>query len=580
MATTFHLTKSSPLHIPSTPFLDLTGEADAAKRLVLGEHTKRDFLELVEKADLLLDEMIPRLTAFYTTTLGLQITAREAEFLVYRPLTFLVRQFLGSYYFLAQADLQQVEFITLAEEDFLAPNSDNQMTDALKNSDFFSLQIFTTILEARGIATRRLRHQDFVDASNHSRKKIHKDERTSQLLYSYAALKAHFSRTQEKASSHPVQFIKGGLHGSVAHVEMGRMAVPLFNGIFLFRTDTALRGLLKQALQRPGDDTLVQAFAATLSACIPRTYVEGMRYYMRMAKQQMARYKRTFTLPAYVVADRFFYTHERFFVREMMGEGVKLCVVQHGSVYGESKMAIWERSEARMADLFLTWGWRKQENQLPYHAVKLASLQKRPAPTEGQLKDLLWLTRGSIGNSGWEYLLFFDYDRVQEQFYLRLHEPLRQHIVLRLLTTRFTKKDNVSIWRYRYPGIRVDYMEGKLVDKLKTARMAVIDYFFSTAFPECILTDTPVIVFEENKTPAFSDLAKPVYDQLAAVGVVHFSYLSAADFINTNLDRIDVWWQSAPVREAINAYKFLFAREASAAGDIDIHFKTNTGKTL
>ena len=577
MGVTLHLTKSSPRNISSVPFLETSAREGEKHWVDLDEQTKHDFPTLAEQVDWLVEEIIPRLTTFYTNKFGLTITAREVELLVYRPLSFLVRQFLGSYYFLQKFDATQAEVIALDERDFFIPNSDNQLTDALKNSDFFSLQIFTIILEIRGLTVRRLRRDGFIDASNHTAKKISKDERRSQWLYTYAAWKARFSGAAEKPSSQPVQVLKGGLHGNVAHVTSGRMAVPLFSGLFLFKADRALRQELKQSLQRDGDNALLQSFIGVLSKCLPRTYAEGMPYYTRVARRELTRYKQKYTLPAFVLADRFFYPHERFFLRELMREGVKVCIVQHGSVYGESKMAIWEQSEARVADIFLTWGWRKVSNQVPYHAVKLATLEKRPAGS--QFQDLLWLTRGSIGNSGWEYLLFFDYDRTQEQFYLRLQEPLRQRIVLRLLTTRFTKKDNVSVWRNRYPGIRVDYMEGKLVDKLKTARMVVIDYFFSTAFPECILTNTPVIVFEDNKTPAFSDIARPVYDRLAAVGVVHFSYLSAADFINANIDTIDAWWSSAPVQEAVNEYKFLFSREQAEAGSIDMYFETNAVRT-
>ena len=88
--------------------------------------------------------------------------------------------------------------------------------------------------------------------------------------------------------------------------------------------------------------------------------------------------------------------------------------------------------------------------------------------------------------------------------------------------------------------------------------MVVIDYFFSTAFAECIVTDTPVIVFEENEYPSLTENARPIYDALFSAGVVHTTLESAVSFVNKSFDDIAEWWNKPEVKNAVRDYVTTF----------------------
>ena len=46
----------------------------------------------------------------------------------------------------------------------------------------------------------------------------------------------------------------------------------------------------------------------------------------------------------------------------MKHKGAKIISFQHGGIYGQYKISTAEKLETDLSEIFLTWGWKKKEN--------------------------------------------------------------------------------------------------------------------------------------------------------------------------------------------------------------------------
>jgi putative transferase (TIGR04331 family) len=552
------LTKSIPAGVKDYTFVGSWLTDQPGSYLTLTMESKKDFGELVDQCNPLFEKILPRLVDFYNQNYDATIKARDVQLLTYRTVTFLIRQFLGSYYLINKLSLRgnDIQVSTLREKDFFVPNSDEQFTEAIKNYDLFALQIFSIIASRFGIGQIPYRRTEYTVSSHKGYRQIVSEEIVHKLQLAAAGIMTKYKGGVRYEFSTPYQFLEGPFLKNLNNQKIKRLTIPYFPRFLIFRTDLKLRTQLRTALSKDTDDLLTKAFIDVLAFALPKCYLEGFTTYKNQALRTIRKY--SYPRPEVLITDRFFHTHSRFCAYVLLKEGTKLNMIQHGAVYGESQAAIWQDHETQISDHFFTWGWRNKANQIPSVAFKFIGKVKQLNRDKEKSKKLLWLTRGTIGNSGWELLNYFDYDGIQEKFYLALKSEIQSEILLRLLINRFSKRETISKWRYNYP-IQVDYMEGPLVNRLAESRLVVIDYFFSTAFPECILMNIPVIVFEENEYPVLTPLAKPVYDNLKAVGIIHNSLQSAADFVNQRFFDVNLWWDSEDVQKALRDYKSSFA---------------------
>jgi putative transferase (TIGR04331 family) len=519
---------------------------------------KHKFSTEVENCSRLYQYTLPRLFRFYQTCLNSSVTMREVEILTYRVITTLLKDFVGYYYMmkkLSELDHSAYRLITLKKNDYQIPNSDRQFDEFIRNDHLFSAQIFScinSVMRLPFVEGNQVTLGKTIFAYRHA---TEKREFRQNVFRSFITLKRFLTRGDKLEAAKNVSFTYKVPDEITARLVDGDVPqvwkVPAFMGFHYFRSDKKLRGQLRLFLGDQQSSPMESAFAEALTWALPRCYVEGFaknKHYAMRLSEKIAH------SPKVIIADRLYFVHERYLLNELLKKGSRFYMIQHGGVYGDAKLPPWQEGETSISDKFLTWGWSETEKHVPGLAFSI--VKYKPGPNRGE--KLLWLTRETTDRPGVYYLRFFDNNVSQEKFFRLLLPSVRQRTTLRINRKPNTQEFRQSTWRHRYPELHVDFKSIPFLQRLQEAQLVVIDYFFSTVFPECILLDKPVIMFEDKNEPACSPIAESVYAQMRACGIVHTSAEDAADFINSNFENIQSWWESPNVKAAVSSYRNSF----------------------
>ena len=78
---------------------------------------------------------------------------------------------------------------------------------------------------------------------------------------------------------------------------------------------------------------------------------------------------------------------------------------------------------------------------------------------------------------------------------------------------------------------------------------------------ENLSDNIPVIAFW-GKEQQLSESAKPYYQLLVDVGIIHFSAISAAEKINEVWDNVENWWNQSNLQEAREKFCHRYAKKS------------------
>jgi putative transferase (TIGR04331 family) len=296
-----------------------------------------------------------------------------------------------------------------------------------------------------------------------------------------------------------------------------------------------------------------------LRVALPRDYVEDFPHYLRLARRLARRGS-----PAGVVASYVRSMAARAWLGECR-EGPRpprFTLVQHGGNYGEAGTlsARWTDPELRVSDTFASWGWgRGEPGVVPLTPPQM--MESGPRRDEGEgilvISGKVWGYPDIGGFLGVPPL-----GETQADFFDRLAPSLRG-----LTRFRAHPRDVQAImergrWDTRFPEVTIDPCTREVAALMAEVRAVVINYLFSSAFAECLAMDRPVLVLSCGREALIHPRARPFYDRLYAVGVVHRTPASAAALLNAVYPDVRAWWREPERRAAVDAYRAAFAHVA------------------
>jgi putative transferase (TIGR04331 family) len=88
----------------------------------------------------------------------------------------------------------------------------------------------------------------------------------------------------------------------------------------------------------------------------------------------------------------------------------------------------------------------------------------------------------------------------------------------------------------------------------------LISTYNSTTYLESFTADFPTIIFWNPKHWELRDTAKPYFDDLQRVGILHYTPESAAAKVNEIYYDPVEWWQKPEIQEVKNRFCDQFAR--------------------
>jgi putative transferase (TIGR04331 family) len=289
---------------------------------------------------------------------------------------------------------------------------------------------------------------------------------------------------------------------------------------------------------------------------IPIAYLEGFSYLKRKGKDDFPKKVKT------IITTKSYHFDEAFKVwsAEKVSMGSKFLINQHGGNMGSSLVNSSENHQIKISDLFYSWGWEKKNKNTikPLSALKLNCLKVVTPNYNGQI--LLALT----SHPRYSYIMysspiasqFLNYINDQITFAENLDQPVKELLCVRLDRRKYGW-DIKS--RFRDAGLEIVFdNKENLFKKLKECRLC-ISTANSTVFLETFSLNYPTLLFWDPKIWELRYSARPFYDELKRVGILHDTPESASMKVNEISDDPQKWWDQPNVQNAKNLFCKRFA---------------------
>jgi putative transferase (TIGR04331 family) len=490
---------------------------------------------------------------------GLDRGPEEWEFVVYRFLTYLASEAWFRHLYLAHALRTRPGLapVCLDPADFTAPQADSQLYAWYEASDHFNLQLFSQAARALAPDAPVLRRSGFDVVPGDPALA----ETREPFVEPRVALRQWIRRPRPETGPGTVALFPAHFPADVAAALAQGEGYQLAPAAFPrgWRRskpyDVGMRGRLRVTEPAEG---WVRGFLDGLRFNTPRDYLEELPRHHALA-ERVARRGR----PAVIAGGFFRGVPERLWIQACHGgpRPSRLVVVQHGGNYGESADTHvgWTDIERRLADTFASWGWGADEEKVvPMPGPRLMSVPR--GATEG---DRLLIVSGMVREypSPERFTGTPSAADTQERFLAALPPELLPRVRFRAHPRDGGTVEQQAPWHARFPAVSLDRGERHVHREMAEARLVVVNYPFSTTFPECVAADRPVLVVAEGPPPAHPR-ARDAYDRLHAAGVVHHDPVSAARAAAAAYADPDAWWAEPERRAAVEEYRRLFARTA------------------
>jgi putative transferase (TIGR04331 family) len=287
---------------------------------------------------------------------------------------------------------------------------------------------------------------------------------------------------------------------------------------------------------------------------MPTAYLESYSY----IKQESQKYYPK--KPELILTANGLFDNEgfKFWTAHHTSQGCKLAGIQHGGGYGSRKVDSVAYNEIRACDRYYTWGWdlKGHSKVRPLPAGKLLQLKNITPNPKG---DILLLSTGEPPYSRWDHgeqmgSEIKDYLKEQDRFFQSLSLEAQSLLLFRLYPEESYGKQLHEF----APTLRLDHGKNSMIEQLKQSRLSVCTNNGTTVL-ETLAANFPTLIFSNFKRSALRRQAKPYYDQLMDVGILHETPESAAQKTNEIFENPMEWWNEPVVQNAVKTFCTKFA---------------------
>jgi putative transferase (TIGR04331 family) len=315
----------------------------------------------------------------------------------------------------------------------------------------------------------------------------------------------------------------------------------------------------KQLIFNVGKNEFESILDWIIAEQIPKVYVEG---YTNLHKKSLEdfpkRPKAIFTANAYN-GNTLFQLWSAFQVEQ----GAKLIGSQHGGHYGSGLWSASESHQIRICDRFYTWGWETSDtpNVLPLATGKFNGVIRGVTPNP---KGTILMVEASFPRySYWMYSApvgphILNYLNDQYRFVQSVSEEVQEKLLLRLYPIDFGWNED-SRWRDICPTVK-RYQGCKSINEQLNESRLFIGTYNATTYLETFSMNYPTVLFWNPKHWELRPSAKPFFDELRRVGILHDTPESAAAKVNEIFKDPQSWWNQNEIQEALKDFNYHFLR--------------------
>lgn len=338
------------------------------------------------------------------------------------------------------------------------------------------------------------------------------------------------------------------------------------------KPDRGLRERLSKKFSSTSDDQLEIILGLMLFELLPVCYLEGFAGLNKLAKKQP--WPKS---PKFIFTSNNFDTDEVFklWTASKVETGSKYFTGQHGNNYGTYRY-MYPTLEETTADKFLTWGWREDLPQhTPAFVFKTALRKKEHYNPQGGLL-LIELHSPQRLNTWDDNAEFSNYFFEQQIFAGALTSKAKQQLTIRLHAAyKYKKWNEQARWQAFDPSLKIDTGSVAIQKLIARSRMVVHSYD-STGILETLYQNIPTLAFWQNGLDHLRDSAKPYYQSLVDIGIIHFSAQSAADKVNEIWDNVEYWWAGSEIQDARKKFCDRYSKSSqNPVSDLKLIFTEN-----
>jgi putative transferase (TIGR04331 family) len=267
--------------------------------------------------------------------------------------------------------------------------------------------------------------------------------------------------------------------------------------------------------------------------------------------------------PRFIFTSNSFDTDELFklWAATKVESGFKYFVGQHGNNYGTYRYMNPSTEEAT-SDKFVTWGWTDgMQQHTPAFLFKTANQKKENYDRMGGLlliQDMYYSQLDTWDRSAEHQKYFLE----QIVFKTSLLEPIQRNLTVRLHSSfKYNRPYEKELWSELIPETQLDAGDVPIRALIRKSRLVVHSYD-STGILETLSQNIPTLAFWQNEFDHLRDSAKPFYQILVDVGIVHLTPKSVAQKVNEIWDDVEGWWSKSCVQDARIQFCERYARSS------------------
>ena len=246
------------------------------------------------------------------------------------------------------------------------------------------------------------------------------------------------------------------------------------------------------------------------------------------------------------------YRHHLFAQRDA---GSKIAIHQHGGGYGIDEDHPGEFHDIDRSDVFFTWGWNRPEFGARVRVMPTAP----PARAKGKPSDSTLLMSLPVTKEFYRFQPFLLPSHVERAVSetVSFVEAVSEHTQLSIRSS--------SAGPFPLDDLRSAHASIALDDLTEPGAMAasraqlVVHNYLGTSWLETLAMNVPTVCFYDPRLYEPRESARPYFDMLARVGVLHHSGRDAAKFVNDLHGDPSSWWNSAEVQEVREAFVARYA---------------------
>ncbi len=317
-----------------------------------------------------------------------------------------------------------------------------------------------------------------------------------------------------------------------------------------------LREELTKKLKEDSVDRVENITRSLLFYLLPICFLEGFK-----ALDQLAEGVSWPKKPKFIFTSNSFDTNEVFklWAAKKIEKGTTYIVGQHGNNYG-TYCYMDPSIEEQTADKFLTWGWTDGLGQhKPAFIFKTAN--KKPGCYNPKGGVLLVEQLENFRMYTWDSTAAYKHYFTDQQCFVGDLSPhIKRQLTIRLATSsQYRNWGEVPRWKAFDPSLRIETGRANISNLISQSRLVVHSYD-STGILETLSQNIPTLAFWQNGFEHLRESAKPYYQLLVDVGIVHLSADSAARKVNQIWDDVDGWWMQDEVQDAKKQFCERYAR--------------------